>query len=359
MAGRLIRTAPGAEPPRWTIWPVTHCCTSPVRSSWSVNGWPPPPERFRATRLAAPPAPGWPGYRGAPANAARWRPVRCPTCCPAAGRSTTRRRASRPPRRGTTRLPDAAGRDTAAILAAAVPANWARCSSAASRSPTCPTPPRAGRDRRRTVRGQPGTAGKRGHRPRRRGVPGRAGGGEGRLIRQLGGPNSTVRGRAAHQRRAGPAGATLPGRRDRRRPRSAHRGGRRRENSPASACGRVPAGNAAPTTPPTSQPGRGEAVLAGWRMLLDARPSAGRRAVLAGTARPPVVRLSAATAAEIGAAEQDLITVGTPTVRSRCRWPHRHGRSRRVAAAELGGLGGHEQLSVTVGAVVSIGRAEL
>ena len=66
------------------------------------------------------PAPGSAGCRGAPATAARWRPARCRTCCPAADPSPTRRRGNRPPPPGTSRtLPEAPGRDTAGILAAA------------------------------------------------------------------------------------------------------------------------------------------------------------------------------------------------------------------------------------------------
>ena len=38
------------------------------------------------------PAPSWPGCRGARVTAARSTPAACPTCCPAAGRSPTRRR---------------------------------------------------------------------------------------------------------------------------------------------------------------------------------------------------------------------------------------------------------------------------
>ncbi len=54
---------------------------------------------------------------------------------------------------------------------------------------------------------------------------------------------------------------------------------------------------------------RGEAVLAGWRMLLDAGRLQDGEPYLAGTARPAVARLSAATAAAIGAA--DTLTVST------------------------------------------------
>ncbi|KAF0846941.1 NADH-quinone oxidoreductase subunit G [Nocardia caishijiensis] len=59
------------------------------------------------------------------------------------------------------------------------------------------------------------------------------------------------------------------------------------------------------------QPGPGTAVLAGWRMLLDAGRLQDGEPNLAGVARPPVARLSAATAAEIEADDADHIIVAT------------------------------------------------
>jgi NADH-quinone oxidoreductase subunit G len=53
----------------------------------------------------------------------------------------------------------------------------------------------------------------------------------------------------------------------------------------------------------------GEAVLAGWRMLLDNGRLQDGEPYLAGTARPPVARLSATTAIDIGA--PDVVTVST------------------------------------------------
>jgi NADH-quinone oxidoreductase subunit G len=66
----------------------------------------------------------------------------------------------------------------------------------------------------------------------------------------------------------------------------------------------------APARP--AQPSSGQAVLAGWRMLLDAGRLQDGEPHLAGTARPAVVRLSEATANEISAAEGELVTVSTP-----------------------------------------------
>lgn len=58
-------------------------------------------------------------------------------------------------------------------------------------------------------------------------------------------------------------------------------------------------------------PNAGEAVLAGWRMALDNGLLQAGEPNLAGTARPPVARLSQQSAAEIGAAPGDLVTVRT------------------------------------------------
>ncbi len=58
-------------------------------------------------------------------------------------------------------------------------------------------------------------------------------------------------------------------------------------------------------------PEAGQAVLAGWRMLLDdGRLQDGER-FLAGTARPAVARLSPLTAAEIGVSDGDPVTVAS------------------------------------------------
>jgi NADH-quinone oxidoreductase subunit G len=68
----------------------------------------------------------------------------------------------------------------------------------------------------------------------------------------------------------------------------------------------VPPSQPAPKTP---APNAGEAVLAGWRMLLDLARLQDGEPHLARTARKPVVRLSANTAAEIGAADRSLVVV--------------------------------------------------
>jgi NADH-quinone oxidoreductase subunit G len=67
------------------------------------------------------------------------------------------------------------------------------------------------------------------------------------------------------------------------------------------------------TPPQRAQPSAGQAVLAGWRLLLDAGRLQDGEPHLAGTARATVVRLSEATAAEIGSAEGELVNVSTPS----------------------------------------------
>lgn len=74
--------------------------------------------------------------------------------------------------------------------------------------------------------------------------------------------------------------------------------------------GERPAGpSAAPKEPPPLD--SDEAVLAGWRLLLDDGRLQDGEPFLAGTARPSVVRLSAATAAGIGAVDGEVVSVST------------------------------------------------
>jgi len=68
----------------------------------------------------------------------------------------------------------------------------------------------------------------------------------------------------------------------------------------------VPPSSGAPKVP---TPAAGEAVLASWRMLLDLGRLQDGEPHLARTARRPVVRLSANTAAEIGANDRSLVVV--------------------------------------------------
>jgi NADH-quinone oxidoreductase subunit G len=119
--------------------------------------------------------------------------------------------------------------------------------------------------------------------------------------------------------------------------------------------GRVAAADVTPGRPP--QPGPGEAVLASWRMLLDAGRLQDGEPNLAGTARKPVARLSAETTVEIGAAAGDLVSVATS----------RGSISLPLAITDLPprvvwlpmnspGSAVHQRLGVTAGAVVQIGK---
>ncbi|MGB8405573.1 MAG: molybdopterin dinucleotide binding domain-containing protein, partial [Mycobacterium sp.] len=68
----------------------------------------------------------------------------------------------------------------------------------------------------------------------------------------------------------------------------------------------APAVDAVPVAPAT-----GQVSLATWRMLLDDGRLQDGEASLAATARPAVVRMSAGTAAQIGAVDDDAVTVST------------------------------------------------
>jgi NADH-quinone oxidoreductase subunit G len=104
-----------------------------------------------------------------------------------------------------------------------------------------------------------------------------------------------------------------------------------------------------------SVPAAGQAVLAGWRMLLDAGRLQDGEPHLAGTARPAVVRLSPATAAEVGVSDGDPVTVTSghgditlpleiTDMPDRVAWLPLNSQASTVAAT----------LRVSVGAVVDI-----
>jgi NADH-quinone oxidoreductase subunit G len=78
-----------------------------------------------------------------------------------------------------------------------------------------------------------------------------------------------------------------------------------RAGEPAVAAGALPPGGAVPG------PGPGHALLATWHNLLDAGRMQDGEPNLAGTARAAVARLSAATAAEVGTADGEKVTVAT------------------------------------------------
>ncbi|HUR73668.1 MAG TPA: NADH-quinone oxidoreductase subunit G [Sporichthya sp.] len=87
----------------------------------------------------------------------------------------------------------------------------------------------------------------------------------------------------------------------------------RSANRELAALGRWSGAVAAPVVRPNAspEPRAGEAVLASWNLLLDLGRLQDGEPHLARTARKPVARLSAATAAEIGAVEGGLVVVTT------------------------------------------------
>lgn len=105
-----------------------------------------------------------------------------------------------------------------------------------------------------------------------------------------------------------------------------------------------------------AQPEKGEAVLTGWRLLLDAGRGQDGEPHLAGTARTPVVRLSAGTAAEIGATDGEPVTVSTD--RGSITLPlNVTDMPDRVVWLPLNSPGSavHQELGVTSGAIVKVG----
>ncbi|MEI7778012.1 MAG: NADH-quinone oxidoreductase subunit G [Actinomycetes bacterium] len=69
-----------------------------------------------------------------------------------------------------------------------------------------------------------------------------------------------------------------------------------------------------------TQPGRGQALLTGWRQLIDAGTLQEGEPFLAATARPAVARISAATAANLGLAAGSEVTVSTGNGRITLPW---------------------------------------
>jgi NADH-quinone oxidoreductase subunit G len=115
-----------------------------------------------------------------------------------------------------------------------------------------------------------------------------------------------------------------------------------------------------PDIPPAELPkcSLGEAIMTCWRMLLDEGLLQDGEPYLAGTAPAPVVRLSAESAAEIGAADGDPITVSTS--RGAITLPLAvTDMPERVVWLPLKSAGSavYRQLGVTAGSVVRICRA--
>ncbi|HZE40727.1 MAG TPA: molybdopterin dinucleotide binding domain-containing protein, partial [Stackebrandtia sp.] len=102
-------------------------------------------------------------------------------------------------------------------------------------------------------------------------------------------------------------------------------------------------------------PGAGNALLSTWRMLLDSGTLQDNNPHLAGTARPPVVRLSAATAGSIGADDGQAVTVSSATGGITLPLAVTHMPDGVVwLPSNSPGSGVHRGLGVTAGAAVSI-----
>lgn len=116
----------------------------------------------------------------------------------------------------------------------------------------------------------------------------------------------------------------------------------------------------APTVPadPSAEPVAGQAILAGWRLLLDEGRLQDGEPDLAATAHTPVARLSPATAAEIGAADGEQITVRTSAGSITLPLAVTD-LPERVVWLPLNSPGSavYQQLAVTTGAVVNIAAA--
>ena len=190
------RPRPAARPRRWTVWPTTTLLKLP--GAIILVG----------ERLATSPGSALGGKQIGGGDGARlaWIPRRAgergaleagalpgllPGGRPLADASAREQTAAA---WNVADLPSTPGRDTAGILAAARSGELGALLIGGVELADLPDPDAAlAAIEAAPVRRQPRVAGERGHRPRRRGVPGRAGRREGRLIRQLGGPDSAVR----------------------------------------------------------------------------------------------------------------------------------------------------------------------
>lgn len=114
------------------------------------------------------------------------------------------------------------------------------------------------------------------------------------------------------------------------------------------------------TPEPRPTPGPGEAVLASWRLLLDAGRLQDGEPYLAGTAVSPMARLSPDTATEIGVAAGDPVTVSTDRGSVTLPLSVTEMPDRVVwLPTNSPGSAIHRQLGVAAGALVSITRASI
>ncbi|MFD2119611.1 2Fe-2S iron-sulfur cluster-binding protein [Streptomyces cirratus] len=261
------------------------------------------------------------GSRAGPGSGPPWRRARCRPLCPRGARPATDPRAREEVAAawGLTNSRTATAATTGQIVEAAAGREGAVRAARRGRrggrpARPGPRPPRAPGGVRVSLE----TAAQRGHRPRRRGLPRRRGRREGGGVHQLGGPRAAVRGGAQ-------ARPDDPQARARRPPRAAHagrRGGpadraprrarRTAGTGPARPVGRGTCRRAARGRRAAARPGVGEAVLAGHRLLLDQGRLQDGDAALAGTRHEASARLSAATAAETGVKDGDVLAVTGP-----------------------------------------------
>ena len=307
-------TAPTrAWPPRLRRWPArAPCC------SWA-SGWPASPERCPRPRPWRPPAgPAWRGSRAGPVSGARWRPAPLPE--PAARRPSGHRvRRPRRGRRGLGRRRPArprGPRHRARSSPPPAPASWAGCWSAGSTRPTWRSTAEVLDALTRTFVVSLEVRDERGHRARRRRAAGGRAPGEGRHVRQLGGPGPDLRGRAGDQRHERPPGAGPARRRDGGAPRAAHhrlrprRHARARPLAGSTRRGPDHAGRGGPAAAATARRSSPPGTTC-WT------PAACRTASRSSPAPRPRSRalLSAATATAVGVSEGDLLTVASGTGR--------------------------------------------
>ena len=140
MGGTLVPTAPGEEAAALDALGMTGDHPLDSTSVILVGERLATSPGALSSALGSPraPAPGWPGCRAGPATAARSRPAACRTCCPAAARSPTRRRASTwPPPGDSSRCPRRPAATPTRSSPRSTPVSSADWSSAAS-TPTTP-----------------------------------------------------------------------------------------------------------------------------------------------------------------------------------------------------------------------------
>ena len=210
------RPAPTPSPPR-----ARPCARAPSSSSASAS--PPSPARSAPSPPSPrPPGPASPGSRAGRGSAVPSRPARCPPSSPEADRSPTPAPAPRsPPAWGVQTLPEAPGRDTAAIVAAAV-AGDVDALVVGGVDPADLGLAGCRRGARLDLRRVPRDPPVGGHRGRRRRPARRRARREGRHVRRLGGSRPPLRGRPRHRLRQRLPRPRHARRRARRVPRHAH-----------------------------------------------------------------------------------------------------------------------------------------